>query len=97
MHKTLVSYDPTDLGHSSARKLWQEGAPENRRVSTDREAHVVLYDEVHTAVRGFSEDPTVLRIVVSATTPRNLPKGIFWIKPDIQAFTNLIRTLNPGE
>jgi len=92
--KTLVSYEPTLLGHSLAQKLWDQ-LPEGRRVGTDAEAYIVLYDQVHEAMRGFASDPTVLRIVVATSEPQHLPKGIFWIKPDTKPFMDLIRTLNP--
>jgi len=92
--KILVSYELNPLGHSLAQKLWSQ-LPEGRKVGADAEAHIVLYDQVHDAERGFTNDPTVLRIVVATSTPRHLPKGVFWIKPDTRTFMNLIRTLNP--
>ncbi len=94
--KVLVTYTPHRLGHSLAQKLWERGLSKDRQVGLDSEAHVILYDEVKEAAEGFAEDPRVLRIVVATEMPPHLPKGIFWIKPDVQAFTSLIRTLNPG-
>jgi hypothetical protein len=92
--KTLVSYEPSPLDHSLAQKLWSQ-LPKGRRIGADAEAHIVLYDQVHEAMRGFTNDPTVLRIVVATSVPQDLPKGVFWIKPDIGTFLNLIRALNP--
>lgn len=92
----LVSYEPHALGYSLAQKLW-ENLPEGRRVGTDQESHIVLYDQVHDAERGFANDQTTLRIVVSNSAPKNLKKGLFWIKPNTQSFMSLIRTLNPGQ
>jgi hypothetical protein len=94
--KTLVAYEPHTLGYSPAKTLWN-ALPEGRKVDIDQEAHVVLYDEVHKAIQGFTEDRTVLRIVVAMESPRDLPKGIFWIKPDIGVVLSLIRALNPGK
>jgi len=94
--KSLVSIVPHRLGHSLARALWNE-LPRKRQVDL-HEADVVLYDEANEAVKGFAEDPSILRIVVVHfdTTVPKLPKGVFWVKSDPRAFLNLVRNLNPG-
>lgn len=96
--KTLVCFEPHFLGFSNARSLFEK-LPKGRRVATEQEAHIMLYDDVRQAVQEFERgDRSILRVVVQCTglSPK-LPKGMFWIEDDIVQLLSLIRTLHPGE
>lgn len=91
--KTTVTYQPHPLGHSQAQKLWKQGVPNGRKVALEYEADICLYDEASTASEALARNPSILHIVVADESPEKLPKGIFWIRPDVRSFTQLLRTL----
>jgi len=82
------------ISHS---RLLLDAISSTRKAGTAEKAHIIFYDEVHKAIEDSEENTNVLRIVVSPKSPKNLPKGIYWIQSEIAMAMFLVQLMNRGK